>query len=178
MNQRAPTIQTSIPPSTGPQSSSQMTPNQSFRGPTAMQTASPTAAAPVPISAAAAQLPSPSTVTSPSQQQPNAAAYRPPQDNFTKASPTTVGRPQKGPNGVTLAANNPVFGMSLESLFQRDESAVPMVVHQCIQAVDLFGLDVEGIYRVSGNSTHISMLRALFDHGMSCPNRLLTHKLH
>jgi hypothetical protein len=30
--------------------------------------------------------------------------------------------------------------------------------------VDLFGLDHEGIYRVSGNSNHVAELKSLFDH--------------
>ncbi|MGI4796886.1 MAG: RhoGAP domain-containing protein [Janthinobacterium lividum] len=41
-----------------------------------------------------------------------------------------------------------------------------MVVYQCIQAVDLFGLEMEGIYRLSGNAAHIIQLKTLFDHGM------------
>jgi hypothetical protein len=58
-----------------------------------------------------------------------------------------------------------VFGLSLEELFERDNSAVPMVVYQCIQAVDLFGLEVEGIYRLSGTASHITKLKAMFDNG-------------
>ncbi|GAB7345995.1 hypothetical protein MBLNU457_4769t1 [Dothideomycetes sp. NU457] len=61
----------------------------------------------------------------------------------------------------------PVFGLDLEQLFQRDGTAVPMVVYQCMQAVDLFGLDVEGIYRLSGNNTHIQQLKAVFDNDSS-----------
>ncbi len=61
----------------------------------------------------------------------------------------------------------PVFGLSLEELFARDGSAVPMVVYQCLQAIDLFGLEVEGIYRLSGTATHITKLRTIFDHGSS-----------
>lgn len=38
-----------------------------------------------------------------------------------------------------------------------------MVVHQCIQAVDLFGLGVEGIYRLSGSVPHVNKLKTLFD---------------
>ncbi|KAA8614926.1 Rho GTPase activator Rgd1 [Pyrenophora tritici-repentis] len=58
---------------------------------------------------------------------------------------------------------NPVFGVTLEDLFRRDGSPVPMVVYQCIQAVDLYGLEVEGIYRIPGTSSHIQQLKALFD---------------
>ncbi|KAL8675254.1 MAG: hypothetical protein Q9168_000375 [Polycauliona sp. 1 TL-2023] len=61
----------------------------------------------------------------------------------------------------------PVFGMSLDELLQRDGSAIPMVVYQCLQAVELYGLDVEGIYRLSGSAMHISKLRAIFDNDPS-----------
>lgn len=60
---------------------------------------------------------------------------------------------------------HPVFGITLEDLFHRDGSPVPMVVYQCIQAVDLFGLEVEGIYRIPGTSSHIQQMKALFDSG-------------
>ena len=63
----------------------------------------------------------------------------------------------------------PVFGVSLDELFRRDSSAVPMIVYQCVQAVDLFGLDVEGLYRTSGSAPHIAEMKAQFDHGkQSC----------
>ncbi len=55
--------------------------------------------------------------------------------------------------------------MTLEALSMRDGSAVPMVVYQCIQAVDLFGLEVEGIYRLSGTTSHVTKIRAMFDNG-------------
>lgn len=54
---------------------------------------------------------------------------------------------------------------SLDELFERDGSAVPMIVYQCIQAVDLFGLEVEGIYRLSGTASHIQKIKAMFDNG-------------
>jgi hypothetical protein len=61
----------------------------------------------------------------------------------------------------------PVFGLGLDQLFDRDGSAVPMVVYQCIQAIDLFGLEVEGIYRLSGSQAHIQTIKAMFDNGKS-----------
>lgn len=60
----------------------------------------------------------------------------------------------------------PVFGVSLDDLLRRDGSAIPLVVYQCLQAVDLFGLEVEGIYRLSGSSVHVTKLRNIFDNGM------------
>lgn len=70
------------------------------------------------------------------------------------------------PSGMDLPPPlKPVFGVGLEELFRRDGSAVPMVVYQCMLAVDQFGLDVEGIYRLSGTANHVQQIKALFDHG-------------
>ncbi len=59
----------------------------------------------------------------------------------------------------------PMFGVSLEKLYERDGAVVPRLVYQCIQAVDLFGLEVEGIYRLNGDSMHVSELKVQFDTG-------------
>ena len=78
--------------------------------------------------------------------------------NFTQNRRSEVPR-------ANLPPLNPVFGVSLDELFRRDGSAVPMIVYQCIQAVDLFGLDVEGIYRTSGSVPHITEMKSMFDNG-------------
>lgn len=57
----------------------------------------------------------------------------------------------------------PMFGLTLDELFMRDQTPVPKIVMDCIQAVEMFGLDVEGIYRVPGTAAHIQHLRQLFD---------------
>ena len=69
------------------------------------------------------------------------------------------------PSTSNLAPLKPVFGLGLEELYRRDNSAVPIVVYQCIQAVDLYGLKVEGIYRLSGTSSHVAKIKSIFDHG-------------
>jgi hypothetical protein len=84
-------------------------------------------------------------------------------------APSSFGTPSSksradGPR-PSLPPLRPVFGVSLDELFRRDGSAVPMIVYQCVQAVDLFGLDTEGIYRISGSAPHIMEMKAMFDHG-------------
>lgn len=69
------------------------------------------------------------------------------------------------PRNASSEASKPVFGVPLNRLYERDGLAVPMVVYQCIQAVDLFGLGLEGIYRQSGSLTHINKLKGMFDVG-------------
>ncbi|KAL9122741.1 MAG: hypothetical protein Q9187_000702 [Circinaria calcarea] len=95
---------------------------------------------------------------------------QPPQISTGQPSPPYVIQSSQNPanlngqHGAELPPLRPVFGVSLEDLFKRDGSAVPMVVYQCLQAVDLFGLDMEGIYRLSGNAAHVAKLRSIFDH--------------
>lgn len=84
---------------------------------------------------------------------------------YSQPPTPTMGALQNNNSSTSLPALRPVFGLSLEDLLKRDGSAIPFVVYQCIQAVDLYGLEVEGIYRLSGSSAHVSKLRSIFDNG-------------
>ncbi|KAF2861468.1 putative Rho GTPase activator [Piedraia hortae CBS 480.64] len=77
--------------------------------------------------------------------------------------PVAASAPAPAPPLAERPPLRPVFGVSLNDLFARDQSAVPIVVIQCILAVDHFGLNVEGIYRLSGTSSHVTALRNTFD---------------
>lgn len=94
------------------------------------------------------------------QQQPNQQG--PVQTQYAGANYTNMDYPRM----------RPVFGQSLDALLARDESVVPILVHQCIQAVDLYGLDVEGIYRLSGEKRHVERIKQIFDNGKE---PLVTH---
>ncbi|KAA8577598.1 hypothetical protein FQN60_007332 [Etheostoma spectabile] len=56
-----------------------------------------------------------------------------------------------------------VFGCHLLTLCEREGSTVPTFVQMCLDAVDKRGLDVDGIYRVSGNLATIQKLRFIVD---------------
>lgn len=97
----------------------------------------------------------------------------PPQLPLTQISPNIYTHPSTPTSGlpkdsfpVGLPPMKPVFGVALGDLLKRDGSAIPFVVCQCLQAVDLFGLEVEGIYRLSGSAAHVTKLRSLFDNGI------------
>ncbi len=102
---------------------------------------------------------------------------QPPIDNF---NPNTqrqfmpaagIGQPRRSDGPQTdLPPLHPVFGLTLEEIFRRDGTAVPSIVNQCTTAVELFGLDVEGIYRISGSTPQIMELKAMFDHGKPIPS--------
>lgn len=90
-------------------------------------------------------------------------------------TPPPFGGPGQGPVARASPPSKPSFGLPLSRLYERDGLAVPMVVYQCIQAVDLFGLGLEGIYRQSGSMAHIQKLKNMFDTGM---NTVLLDQCH
>uniref|UniRef100_H3CTN3 Rho GTPase activating protein 12 n=1 Tax=Tetraodon nigroviridis TaxID=99883 RepID=H3CTN3_TETNG len=57
-----------------------------------------------------------------------------------------------------------VFGSSLSSLCQRENTSVPNFVQKCIEHVESTGLSVDGLYRVSGNLAVIQKLRFAVNH--------------
>ncbi|XP_061763620.1 rho GTPase-activating protein 27 [Nerophis ophidion] len=57
-----------------------------------------------------------------------------------------------------------VFGCHLDTLCALEGTTVPRFVETCIKAVERRGLDVDGLYRVSGNLAVIQKLRIMADH--------------
>ncbi|XP_077480816.1 rho GTPase-activating protein 12-like isoform X3 [Stigmatopora argus] len=57
-----------------------------------------------------------------------------------------------------------VFGCSLSSLCQRENTSVPKFVKMCIDHVESTGLSIDGLYRVSGNLAVIQKLRFAVNH--------------
>lgn len=86
-------------------------------------------------------------------------------DGPVSREPPAPFHPPQGSAAPVQEPSRPVFGVSLNRLYERDGLAVPMVVYQCIQAVDLFGLNVEGIYRLSGSVPSVNKLKSMFDTG-------------
>lgn len=49
----------------------------------------------------------------------------------------------------------------------RDGVEVPTVVTKCCEMVEKYGMDIQGIYRLSGTVTKVARLKELMDRGMS-----------
>uniref|UniRef100_A0A4W5KRN2 Rho-GAP domain-containing protein n=1 Tax=Hucho hucho TaxID=62062 RepID=A0A4W5KRN2_9TELE len=58
-----------------------------------------------------------------------------------------------------------VFGCHLAVLCAQEKTTIPSFVEKCIRAVEKRGLDMDGLYRVSGNLAVIQKLRFKADHG-------------
>uniref|UniRef100_A0A8C7DZT0 Rho-GAP domain-containing protein n=1 Tax=Naja naja TaxID=35670 RepID=A0A8C7DZT0_NAJNA len=61
-----------------------------------------------------------------------------------------------------------VFGCALQDICDREKSTVPHFVRQCIATVEKRGLDIDGLYRISGNLATIQNLRFKVDHDWEC----------
>lgn len=58
----------------------------------------------------------------------------------------------------------PTFGVSIEEVIQyAGIDNVPLVVKRCIDVIESYGLDIEGIYRTSGNKTTVQQLKESID---------------
>lgn len=64
-----------------------------------------------------------------------------------------------------------MFGCELSALCERQGTNVPKFFTQFTQHIEKVGLDVVGIYRLSGNAASINKLRYLVEQGKILPRR-------
>ncbi|OAT04320.1 hypothetical protein BDBG_16225 [Blastomyces gilchristii SLH14081] len=58
---------------------------------------------------------------------------------------------------------NALFGCDLEQRIEVEKCVIPGIVTRCIEEVELRGMDCEGIYRKSGGSSQVQMIRDGFE---------------
>lgn len=63
-----------------------------------------------------------------------------------------------------LRAAQPTFGVSIEDVIQfAGVDNVPLVVRKCIDMIETYGLEIEGIYRTSGNASTVQHMKEKID---------------
>lgn len=66
--------------------------------------------------------------------------------------------------GQVTKSAQPTFGVSIEDVIQyAGIDNVPLVVKRCIDVIENYGLNIEGIYRTSGNKSTVQLLREAID---------------
>lgn len=58
-----------------------------------------------------------------------------------------------------------LFGTDISARASTEERSIPVIVEQCINAVQKRGMDYEGIYRKSGGAAQIRLIHQAFDNG-------------
>ncbi|XP_046298676.1 rho GTPase-activating protein 27 isoform X5 [Marmota monax] len=97
-------------------------------------------------------------VLSPGGQESDLSKVRHKLRRFLQRRPTLQSLREKG------YIRDQVFGCALAVLCERERSSVPRFVQQCIRTVEARGLDIDGLYRISGNLATIQKLRYRVDH--------------
>ncbi len=57
------------------------------------------------------------------------------------------------------------FGIDLAGQMARDGIEVPKVIEKCAEAIEAYGLESTGIYRLSGTTSKVQALKAALDRG-------------
>ena len=63
-----------------------------------------------------------------------------------------------------------MYGSNLNNLCKREKRSVPLFVEEIINSIESRGLDMDGIYRISGNLSEVQKLRNQVDHGKHLAN--------
>lgn len=69
-----------------------------------------------------------------------------------------------------LERGTATFGVGLVEQMERDGVEVPKIVTKCCEAIERYGLDVQGIYRLSGTHTKVNRLKELMDRDIDSVN--------
>ncbi|XP_013788473.1 SLIT-ROBO Rho GTPase-activating protein 1-like [Limulus polyphemus] len=87
--------------------------------------------------------------------------------------PSTVLRPHTLPHrtkkkriGQTPVVGQPkLFGGSLEEYLDATNQEIPLIVRSCIRIINLYGLQHQGVFRVSGSQVEINNFKDTFERG-------------
>jgi len=75
----------------------------------------------------------------------------------------TIDRFQEDETEAEETSRTPIFRVAIADTCRRERVDVPFIIQRCVEQVELRGIDDVGIYRVSGSSTEINTLSAVFD---------------
>ncbi|KAG6907142.1 hypothetical protein DXG01_010361 [Tephrocybe rancida] len=73
------------------------------------------------------------------------------------------------PNGMKngmQAAARPTFGVDLAEQMTRDKVELPLILTKCCQAIEKYGIETQGIYRISGMTSKVAKLRQQLDNDL------------
>ncbi|KAG6827153.1 hypothetical protein H0H92_013004 [Tricholoma furcatifolium] len=69
-------------------------------------------------------------------------------------------------NGNAPLPSRPTFGVDLAEQMTRDHVELPPIMTKCCQAIEKYGMQVQGIYRISGMTSKVAKLRQKLDNDL------------
>lgn len=69
--------------------------------------------------------------------------------------------------GIVLSQDKgrPTFGVDLGEQMARDDVEVPPIMQKCCEAIEKYGILSQGIYRISGTTSKVQILKQKLDRG-------------
>ncbi|KAF7308512.1 hypothetical protein HMN09_00700300 [Mycena chlorophos] len=104
----------------------------------------------------------PATPRGPRREGPSEEGFLPPLPTHHSSSEKAYTLPNGSSNGV-VDRGRPTFGVDLADQMTRDNVEVPPIVEKCCLAIEKYGIELQGIYRVSGTMTKVASLRQRLD---------------
>ncbi|KAJ7334121.1 Rho GTPase activation protein [Mycena albidolilacea] len=104
----------------------------------------------------------PATPRGPRREGPSDEGFLPPLPTHYSERHNT---PPNGINGLQ-DRGRPTFGVDLADQMTRDNVEVPLIMEKCCQAIEKYGIESQGIYRLSGTVTKVANLRQRLDKDM------------
>ncbi|KAJ7180639.1 Rho GTPase activation protein [Mycena filopes] len=103
----------------------------------------------------------PATPRGPRREGPSDEGFLPPLPTHY----TEKAQPAPSPNGANGIQDRgrPTFGVDLADQMTRDNVEVPLIMEKCCQAIEKYGIESQGIYRLSGTVTKVANLRQRLD---------------
>ncbi|KAJ7765400.1 Rho GTPase activation protein [Mycena maculata] len=102
----------------------------------------------------------PATPRGPRREGPSDEGFLPPLPTHYSDKVQTT--PSNGTNGL-VDRGRPTFGVDLADQMARDNVEVPPIMEKCCQAIEKYGIESQGIYRLSGTVTKVATLRQRLD---------------
>lgn len=93
--------------------------------------------------------------------------------NSRRSSTTNQFPPSPHPKPKRLSSNKIIKTSGERQPYTREEARIrclPAIVTRCLESLEKFGKTEEGIYRLSGRSSHTNKLRGIFDVPVSAPS--------
>jgi hypothetical protein len=88
--------------------------------------------------------------------------FLPPLPQLNTRAPSVSPSTPVGP-APTPDKGRPTFGVDLAEQLMRDNVDVPLILEKCCQAIEKYGMDVQGIYRLSGTTSKVAQLKQRLD---------------
>lgn len=101
-----------------------------------------------------------STSRGPRRDGPSDEGFLPPIPAYNRDRHT----PDTSSNGHhTSDKGRPTFGVDLAEQMTRDDAEVPPIMRKCCEAIEKYGMDITGIYRLSGTTSKVQNLKHQLD---------------